>query len=488
MTAEQTNAIRDLIERLGGQYTLFDTDSDAPNGSESGSTSASTKKAHEFWDTQPVQRQDRKIAKDGPIHPDIPLEKVPREPVTLPEGYYWSEINVDDEAQLKEIHNLLSVNYVEDVDEMFRFKYSADFLIWALKSPGYRSEWNIGIRNTGNKELQGFVSGTEMDLRVNETNRLKMTEINFLCLSKKLRKSRMAPLLIKEITRRTHLKGIFQALYTAGVRLPTPFTICQYYHRPLNIRKLVDTGFSKVPPGSSLSALVAHYDLKANIYGEEKLIGQLGGNVRVRPMQAKDVPQVRKLLNRYLRARSRMHPVFDNDETVGHWLLPRTHTVYSYVVEEIHAGTNNPTGKVLDMISFYMLPSTVLSDSKHSHVNCAYLFYYCVNPEPVTVESCQSHGIDPTGLSKTALRSRIKASNSELVADRVRTLMTYALGLAKRDAHADVFNCVDMLDNNSFVDQLRFGRGDGFLHYYFYNWQLGSNSALTQRDVGLFML
>ncbi|OMH85958.1 Glycylpeptide N-tetradecanoyltransferase, partial [Zancudomyces culisetae] len=120
MTAEQTNAIRDLIERLGGQYTLFDTDSDAPNGSESGSTSASTKKAHEFWDTQPVQRQDRKIAKDGPIHPDIPLEKVPREPVTLPEGYYWSEINVDDEAQLKEIHNLLSVNYVEDVDEMFR--------------------------------------------------------------------------------------------------------------------------------------------------------------------------------------------------------------------------------------------------------------------------------------------------------------------------------------------------------------------------------
>jgi len=49
-----------------------------------------------------------------------------------------------------------------------------------------------------------------------------MAEINFLCVHKKLRKNRLASVLIKEITRRVNLKGIFQAVYTAGIVLPTP--------------------------------------------------------------------------------------------------------------------------------------------------------------------------------------------------------------------------------------------------------------------------
>lgn len=36
---------------------------------------------------------------------------------------------------------------------------------------------------------------------------LKMVEINFLCVHKKLRDKRLAPLLIKEITRRVNLTG-----------------------------------------------------------------------------------------------------------------------------------------------------------------------------------------------------------------------------------------------------------------------------------------
>jgi glycylpeptide N-tetradecanoyltransferase len=39
---------------------------------------------------------------------------------------------------------------------------------------------------------------------------IKMVEINFLCVHKKLRSKRLAPVLIKEITRRVNLKGIWQ--------------------------------------------------------------------------------------------------------------------------------------------------------------------------------------------------------------------------------------------------------------------------------------
>lgn len=54
-----------------------------------------------------------------------------------------------------------------------------------------------------------------------------MVEINFLCVHKKLRSKRVAPVLIREITRRVNLEGIFQAVYTAGVVLPKPVATCR---------------------------------------------------------------------------------------------------------------------------------------------------------------------------------------------------------------------------------------------------------------------
>lgn len=35
----------------------------------------------------------------------------------------------------------------------------------------------------------------------------------------------------------------------------------------------------------------------------------------------------------------------------------------------------------------------------------------------------------------------------------------------------DVFNALDLLDNASFFEDLKFGIGDGNLHYYLYNWR-----------------
>jgi glycylpeptide N-tetradecanoyltransferase len=55
-----------------------------------------------------------------------------------------------------------------------------------------------------------------------------LVEINFLCVHKKLRSKRLAPMMIKEITRRVNLEGIFQATYTAGSYLPRPFSTCRY--------------------------------------------------------------------------------------------------------------------------------------------------------------------------------------------------------------------------------------------------------------------
>ena len=43
-----------------------------------------------------------------------------------------------------------------------------------------------------------------------------------------------------------NLRGIWQAAYTAGVVLPKPVATCQYWHRSLNPKKLIDIGFSRL--------------------------------------------------------------------------------------------------------------------------------------------------------------------------------------------------------------------------------------------------
>lgn len=142
---------------------------------------------------------------------------------------------------------------------MPRFDYSAAFLQWALLPPGYRIDWLLGVRVSANKGLVGFISGIPANVCVNGTV-IKMVEINFLCVHKKIRAKRLAPVLIKEITRRVNLQDIWQATYTAGAVLPTPIARCRYWHRSLNPKKLIDVGFSKLPvrvsdwklPGSCL--------------------------------------------------------------------------------------------------------------------------------------------------------------------------------------------------------------------------------------------
>ncbi len=41
-----------------------------------------------------------------------------------------------------------------------RFKYTHNFLQWALQPPGYKPEWHIGVRVKGNNKLVGFITGT----------------------------------------------------------------------------------------------------------------------------------------------------------------------------------------------------------------------------------------------------------------------------------------------------------------------------------------
>ncbi|KNA04553.1 hypothetical protein SOVF_198630 [Spinacia oleracea] len=387
---------------------------------------------HKFWETQPVgQFKDigDSSLPEGPIEQPTPLSEVKQEPYNLPAAYEWITCDLETEEMCSEVYNLLTNNYVEDDENMFRFNYSKEFLQWALRPPGHFKSWHIGVRAKTSKKLVAFITGVPARIRVHD-DVVTMAEVNFLCVHKRLRSKRLAPVMIKEVTRRVHLENIWQAAYTAGVVIPTPIATCQYWHRSLNPKKLIDVGFSRLGPRMTMSRTIRLYKLPDSTV-----------TPGFRKMELRDVPAVTRLLRGYL---SQFVVATDFDENdVEHWLLPKENVVDGFVVE------SPLTHEITDFCSFYTLPSTILGHPNYTTLKAAYSYYNVATKTPLL------------------------------------QLMNDALIIAKLKDY-DVFNALDVMENESFLKELKFGPGDGKLHYYLYNYRL--KQPIKPSELGLVLL
>ncbi|KAI5955130.1 NMT1 [Candida jiufengensis] len=380
---------------------------------------------HKFWSTQPTVKYEEasKIAAEGPIDKIKTPDQVPNNPLPLIDQFEWCTVDVENDKELDELYKLLYDNYVEDTDATFRFKYSHEFFKWALKPPGWRKDWHTGVRVKETGKLVAFIAATPVTIKLNKSKTIiDCVEINFLCIHKKLRNKRLAPVMIKEITRRVNKQDIWQALYTGGSILPTPLATCRYQHRPLNWSKLHDVGFSHLPANQTKSSMLAHYALP----NEPKLKG-------LRKMEEKDVKEVLELLHKY-QERFEIVQLFKEEE-FKHWMLGQSgesNVIKSYVVEDSQ-------GKITDFYSYYLLPFTVLENTHHDDLGIAYLFYYATDAE-------------------------------ENYKTRLNDLITDALITSKK-FNVDVFNCLTCQDNSFFLKDCKFGSGDGYLNYYLFNYK-----------------
>ncbi len=100
-------------------------------------------------------------------------------------------------------------------------------------------------------------------------------------------------------------------------------------------------------------------------------------------------------------------------------------------MEETTTG-EKPEKVITDFVSFYTLPSSVLKHETVKEMKAAYLFYYAATKQPL------------------------------------EKLVRAALVLAKKSDH-DVFNCLNIMDNKKFLEELKFGPGNGNLMFYLYN-------------------
>ncbi|XP_032662233.1 glycylpeptide N-tetradecanoyltransferase 2 isoform X3 [Chelonoidis abingdonii] len=326
-----------------------------------------TKRKYQFWDTQPVPKLNEVITSHGAIEPD--KDNVRLEPYSLPQGFMWDTLDLSNAEVLKELYTLLNENYVEDDDNMFRFDYSPEFLMWALRPPGWLPQWHCGVRVSSNKKLVGFISAIPAHIRIYD----------------------------------------------------------RYWHRSLNPRKLVEVKFSHLSRNMTLQRTMKLYRLP----DATKTSG-------LRPMEQKDIKAVQELINSYLK-QFNLAPVMDEEE-VAHWFLPQDHIIDTFVVE-------SSNGILTDFLSFYTLPSTVMHHSVHKSLKAAYSFYNIHTETPLL------------------------------------DLMNDALIIAKLKGF-DVFNALDLMENKTFLEKLKFGIGDGNLQYYLYNWRC---PGMESEKVGLVL-
>ena len=391
--------------------------------------SFSLAKRHKFWETQPVGQfndlGDTSLP-EGPIQQPTPLSEVKQEPYILPSAYELVTCDLDSEEVCSEVYTLLTNNYVENDDSMFRFDYSKEFLRWALCPPGYFRSWHIGLRVKTSKKLVAFISGIPAKIRIRDAVVL-LAEVNFLCVHKKLRSRRLTPVMIKEISRRVRMENIWQAAFTAANLLPTPIATTMFWHRNLNPQKLIDVGFSRIDAWDTMTGYVNFYKLP-----EET------ATPGFRKMEPHDVPAVTRLLRNYLK-QFVMAPDFDENE-VEHWLLPKEGVMDTYVVESLESH------EITDFCSFYTLSSSIFGSQNHSVLKAAYSYY--------------------TVSTKTPLLQ----------------LMSDALVVAK-NKDFDVFNVLDIMLNRTFFRELKFTHGDVKLHYYLYNYRL--KHVLRPSELGL---
>ncbi|XP_029977678.1 glycylpeptide N-tetradecanoyltransferase 1-like [Sphaeramia orbicularis] len=382
------------------------------------------RRIYRFWETQPVPKLGDRRTAHGPIAETE--TSVRKEHYSLPQGFSWDTLDLTNPTVLGELCALLNENYMEEDDNTIRFDFSLEYLQWALQPPNWLAQWHCGVRVDTNQKLVGFIAAVPANIRIYDEER-RMVQVKFLCVHKNLRLKRMTPVLIRELTRRVNQQEVYQAVYTAGIVLPTPLSSCRYWHRPLSPRKLMEVNYPGVRQNMTLQRAIKFHRLP-----------EVTKTPGLRPMTKEDIPGIHSLLHANASKFHLSHIL--SPQEVEHWLLPRETVIDSYVVE-------SNDGTLTDVLSFYGITSKVLNHPVHTSVRAAHLFY----------------------LTCTA---------TDLLA-----LMEDALVLAKAKGF-DIFTALDVMDNRSFLEKLKFNMSTQSLHYYLYNWMCPD---MSPEKVGLLL-
>ena len=265
----------------------------------------------------------------------------------------------------------------------------------------------LGIREEKSHDLVGFIISFPVKIMVNKSL-YNSVEVNFLCLEKRFRSVKLAPILISEITRLNNNLEIFNAIFTTGNIISQPFSRARYYHLPLNLEKLKRNEF-----------LNLDFCPQLNFY---KNVNQIKVS-HVESMSNDEIELLVKLTNSYYLSNFEVFPVFDVT-TFSYLFANNNKFILPFVGHDLN-------GELVSFISFYILESKVLK--YNDKIKGAYIFHYF-------------------------------AKDSSYLLDTFNSLDSLM-----NEIGVDVLNCLNIMNNTQLLERSGFQPGDGFLNYYLYN-------------------
>lgn len=426
--------------------------------------------SHHFWNTQPVPQSEKELAETveevKPVQKIVP-KRVSNENVPLPDEFYYTVIDVNEPEQLKELQKFLEMNYVEDNDGKFRFAYSCNQIKWWMTMPGSdQSLYSIGVRTKSDNELVGYINGVPGDYTV-QTHTARFLVVDFLCLKSTLRSRGLAPILIQELTRHAYKNGIYSAIYTSGTNVTTPVAKPLYYHRMINVKKLVEIKFAVKPKYIPEKTYYSYYDLP-------KINSQIL-KTTFRPIVKRDHETCISMGNKFSERNFTIRNTWSK-KIFAHLNDNIKNVVSTYVL------TNGKTGaeeKILGWISWYFVHTAVLEESAPNNIlTTGYVFYYAYDEKIPSFEYTESTELTKEQKEELELCEKENTNLQE-------ELFTKAFYIMK-EQKIDVCTCLDIMKNKPMIQKLKFEKGDAYLNYYLFNMKWAKD--VKNEDIAVVLL
>ena len=292
---------------------------------------------HKFWKNESIDIL--KNSRESKYIKYYNMDETRKEPLEIPKPFEWCNIELNNKNELEELLEFITLNYFEDASKPVEF--TPEFFKWLVMTPNYLKDLIIGIKCLN--KLVACICGIPMNIAIFD-KKIKIIQINFLCINPKLRNKNFAPILIKEITRRIKFHSIWAAIYTGSLELPNCLVQCTNYIRPLNIDKLVDLQIMQKPSNSSIFQTIKN------------------PLSNIRKMEEKDCEICCEKFNIFHK-KFKIGIYFELEYFKQHFL-----NIESYVVE-----TNNI---ITDFFSFFPLHMILNNNNKYQKINRYILYYY----------------------------------------------------------------------------------------------------------------
>lgn len=315
-----------------------------------------------FWNDEPVLKEwNDEIDKMEQVV-ELNVEETKNTSYNLPTNMEWYTIDPLKESDWDMLTEFIRDHYVADNRDWMMY-HSKQFLKKALMLPNHKDSWLLSILY--NKKMIGFIAGNLISVKITESesdgkqedsNEIdkEIVQVDFLCVHKKYRSKRMAPVLIRELTRRIIKRGIFQAIYTSATQMSLPISQSKFYMKYLDISGLVKHEFLNISQEKKIKELKLKYSTKN--------VNQLNW----KRCEESDIPALKNGFDKhYKNMKIKMNWT---DDLLKYWFLDQDKVIHSYLLK-------NDKDEVTDFISFFSTNYRKI-DVENNFIPVAYIFHH----------------------------------------------------------------------------------------------------------------